>query len=266
MSSSQKAGRSSKNTKNDACYTRFGVNVRKAIPLSMMLIAMLACAIPSFGTPQPQAFEPLDVNSLETIIVQTAAAAQTQTATFLPSPTVTPSPTLTLTPSPVPTMPTATPTFLYFVTPFIAVETSHPGYSSSGSGGSSGSGSAGSGGTPVNEPVPYSGKPWTCVVRGTSPPRGSFVDPGKEFYVTWTVLNTGTKTWTTTTIDFLYRTGYRHEGKPIQDLWKNVRPGQTINLQVLFKAPRAPGEYRAYWHLQVGNFPFCQMVAHFEVK
>lgn len=92
------------------------------------------------------------------------------------------------------------------------------------------------------------------------------MEAGKEFYVTWTVLNTGTKNWTVNTIDFIYVNGYRHEGKPIQDLWKNVPSGRTIDLRVLFKAPKAPGEYRATWTLKVGNRVFCGMRTIFEVR
>jgi hypothetical protein len=199
----------------------------------------------------------MSVESLGTVIAQTAAAAQTQTATLLPS--VTP----TRTPSATPTLQTPTPTFffsLYTETPFIPVETTDPEVSSP------------SGGTPftvggpTGESIPYSGKPWTCVVKGTSPPRWSVIEAGSDFYITWTVLNNGTKNWTINTIDFIYTGGYRHEGRAIQDLWKNVPSGRTINLQAFYKAPKVPGEYRVHWTLKVGNYTFCGITAMFEVR
>jgi hypothetical protein len=232
--------------------------VRKILIPSALLVLVVSCSLPGAAAPSSNsAPQPMNVGSLETAVVLTAAAAQTQTAAVLPSNTP------TLTPSATPTLQTPTPTFIFSVfteTPFIPVETTDPSVSSSSSGAPFTVGGS------TSEPIPYSGKPWTCVVRGTSPPRWSVIEAGKEFYITWTVLNTGTKNWTINTIDFVYTGGYRHEGTKIQDLWKNVPSGRTVNLQAFYKAPKVAGEYRVYWTLQVGNHPFCGMTAMFEVR
>jgi hypothetical protein len=230
--------------------------VRKLLLPSALLVLALACSVPGVAVPSSSsAPQPLSIESLGTTIALTAAAAQTQTAAFQP-PTLTPTlagePTSTFIAQPA----TQTPFSLF--TAVVPVETIDPAFEAT-------AGIPGLGGSSEGDPVAYTGRPWTCVVKSVSPPRGGTVQAGKEFYVTWTVLNTGTKNWTTTTIDFIYKSGYRHEGKPIQDLWKNVPSGRTINLQVLFKAPKVPSEYAANWTLRVGNYSFCEMRATFEV-
>lgn len=227
--------------------------MRKLISLTVLLIVTLACAIPSVSAPLPQTVEPGDVRSLETVVVQTAAAARTQTASAQPSPTMTREPTSTFIVQP----PTNTPFSLS--TAGVPVETLATEFVVT-------SGVPGSGGASGGA-VPYTGEPWTCVVKSVFPPRGAVVKAGEEFTVTWTVLNTGSKPWTTTTIDFVYYSGFRHEGRGIQDLWRNVPSGGTINLKVLYKAPKnAPKEYRSYWNLRVGNRDFCVMMTEFEVR
>lgn len=232
------------------------INFRKIGGWLTIVFFLLGCGVPFFSLQPAPAPETQSFDALGTIIAATAAKAQTQTATLLPSPTA------SLTPSPTPTVATPTPTFYFSIltaTPPVPVETSDPGYSFPPD-------------SPFTldlstaEPIPYSGKPWTCVVRGVHPARGAIVEGGKEFHVTWTVLNTGWKMWTTTTIDFIYKSGYRHEGKPIQDLWKNVPPGKTIDLVVLFKAPKRAGEYTAIWTLKVGRYSFCGMRTVFIIE
>ncbi len=231
-------------------------NFRKAGGLLIAFLFLLACSIPSFPAQPLPATESRSFDALSTIVAATAAKAQTQTAASLPSPTP------SLTPSPTPTPATPTPTFyfsLFSPTPPVPVETNDPHYSSSPD-------SPFAFNISTAESIPYSGQPWSCAVRGVHPPLGTIVEGGKEFHVTWTVLNTGWKTWTINTIDFIYKSGYRHEGKPIQDLWKNVPPGKTINLTVLFKAPKRAGEYTAIWTLKVGKQSFCGMRTVFIVE
>ncbi len=207
------------------------------------LILLLACVTPSAATqPVPTTISNED---LATLIVGTSNAAQIQTASALP--TITPTATWTRIPS---FTPTSTPTFIYL----LPTGTPVPSY------------------TPI-VPVGHiivngtlatvtadsrlTGRPWTCVVTGSTPPRDVPVPVGKNFYVTWTVMNTGTELWPNTGIDFIYDTGYRTEERPIQDLWHSVSPGHTINLKVLFTA---------IWILKVGHKVFCRMKIVFLVK
>lgn len=227
----------------------------KALVLIVSLLVILACSLPAAPTaPVQTGSQPSEVVPLETIIALTAGAAQTQTVVAQPTPSPTRFPTFT----PIPAPATNTPFSLIAFTPFVPVETTAPEFESAG--GSSFTIGGGAGG------VSFSGEPWTCVVKSVFPPRGAKVRAGEEFTVTWTVVNNGAKPWTVNTIDFVYRSGFRNEGRGIQDLWRNVPSGGSINLTVLYKAPKtAPKEYRSYWNLRVGNRDFCVMMTEFEV-
>jgi hypothetical protein len=96
---------------------------------------------------------------------------------------------------------------------------------------------------------------------------GAVIERNRNFTVYWTVLNTGTKTWTNNTIDIVYHSGYRNEGRARQDLAAlSVPPGGKTTVGVLFKAPKSEGIYSAIWSLKVGRNEFCFMKITFEVK
>lgn len=225
--------------------------MNKKISLIILLFAMLACVLP--GAPQPVNIpqQPADLNSLQTIIVQTADAAQTQTASAIPTSTYTATPTRT--PS---ATPTSTVTFVFLFPTFTLIPTQTP------IGQISGGGSGG--GTP--EKSIYKDQPWACRVTATEPPRWAVIPKGITFYAYWTILNTGTKTWTINTIDLVYTGGYRHEGSKIQDIKQSTSTGGTIRVGAKFTAPKAPGEYQSFFTLQVGNRPFCGMKILFVIN
>ena len=219
-------------------------NYKKIAGCLVLVLFLPACA---FTPPPAPISEPRSMEVLGTAIVQTAAAAQTQTATALRPPTS------TLTPSVTPTLATPTATFffsLFTSTPVIPID----------------SGNIVAGGDSSTSSIPYTSKPWTCVVIAKSHPKGAVVAAGKSFVAYWTVINTGTKTWTGNTIDFVYKSGYRHDGRLIQDLSSTVAPGRQVAVGVSFTAPKAEGEYTAIWTLKVGKHPFCGMKVTFEVK
>jgi hypothetical protein len=231
--------------------------MNKQISIIILLLATLACALPS-ASPQvevPQ--QPVDLNALETIIVQTANAAQTQTAIANPSLTA----TYTSTPTRIPSItPSPTVTFIYLLPTLTPIPTNTPiGFIPSGSGGGAGTQDASKFKTPV---------PWSCevIVSQTQPPKWAVIEKKSEFYAFWTIRNTGTKTWTRTTIDLVYTGGYRHEGTRIQDTKETVPPGDTLRVSAFFIAPKVAGEYRSFFTLMVGNRQFCGMKIEFVVK
>lgn len=226
--------------------------MNKKISLIVLLFATLACATsPSVDVPQ----QPADINSLETIIVQTAAAAQTQTAIANPSLT----PTNTPTPTRIPSItPSPTVTFIYLLPTLTPIPTDTPiGFIPSGSGGRAGTQDASKFKTP---------QPWACRVTSVQPPRGAVIQKKLEFTAYWRILNTGTKTWTRTTIDLIYTGGYRHENTKIQDTTETVPPGDTLTVGAKFIAPKTAGDYNSYFKLMVGNYQFCGMVVSFTVE
>jgi len=220
----------------------------------IVILFLSACAFQSPAAPVAE-------NPLGTIIAETAAVAKTQTASALP-PTV----TQTLMSAPLSTRiaapDTATPFSLFTPTPEfdIPIETIDPLFVVT-------SDSLGISGSKENNPnnVVFTGEPWTCGIRSVIP-RGEEYKPGEEFTAYWTVVNTGTKLWTSTTIDFVYLSGYRQNEKRIQDLSSTIGPGSLVTFKVLFKAPKTPGSYASIWSLRVGNTNFCSMRMYFDVK
>jgi hypothetical protein len=113
---------------------------------------------------------------------------------------------------------------------------------------------------------PKTPKEWDCRIIEKSPPKGTSIKHKSSFYVSWLILNTGTKTWTNNGVDFVYTGGYRNDEKHIQDLRTTVAPGKSIKLKVLLTAPKTPGDYNVFWSLKVGNTFFCHMKHTFNIN
>ena len=218
-----------------------------------LFILIIALALSACGPRQPASLPTFDVNN---VIIQTAVAAQTQTAISMPTATATIIPTVT------PTAPTSTPTNFFDIlneTPSIPVETLDqslnvedglPGFLPTKA--------------PSSYDFKYSDEPWSCVGAGRYP-SGEILRAGKPFIATWIAINNGQRDWTQNIIDFVYKSGYRHESYRIQDLDRYVASGRNITLYVDFIAPKAPGFYRAVWELRVGSRGFCGVQFEFEI-
>jgi hypothetical protein len=205
-------------------------------------------------------FQPADSSnpSVEEIIAGTAVAAQTQTAINLPSATATYTSTATTTPFFPSATPTATFPFGIFVeSPLtsVVVETPDESFIIS---------------APTSDPalgsIKYTDHLWACAIVSKSPSKDSVVKGGSDFYVAWTIVNTGTRAWTNNGVDFVYDSGFRHEGGPIQDMPRLVPRGGKITLKVLIVTPKNEGTYNVIWSLQVGITMFCHMKVSFVVK
>ena len=229
--------------------------MNKKIFLITLLCLTLACVLPSVATPVNPQQPPADIGALETIIVQTADAAQTQTAFANPTITLTPTPTSTR----IPTItPSPTVTFIFLLPTLTPIPTITPiGYIGSGGAGNNATQDVSKFKTPV---------PWSCIVQATEPPRGAVLQKEQVFYAYWTILNTGTEVWTRITIDLVYRGGYRHDGTKIIDITQNAGSGGTIRVGARFIAPKNAGEYQSFFTLQVGKRQFCGMKISFEIK
>ncbi len=230
------------------------MNTQRIFRTSLCLIVALAvqsCGSVPVSTQAPQ---PVPPQQLGTIVAQTAAAARTQTALFLPSPTTSSTPTRTPSKTPTPAtptqtfffaLPTRTPTLTQTLPPVI---------------GGSGSGTAGPTTRPRNGGM--TNLPWSCGIQDRSFPS---VAPKEHFSIFVTLRNTGTRSWTINTIDYVYTGGYRHEGTKIIDFPENASTGSTITLRVDFQAPKEPKTYNSLWVLKVGNHPFCGFRLSFQV-
>ena len=244
-----------------------GQRVRKISIWLITALFLFACVSPFMAAPAAPTQAPVG-----TIIAQTAAAAQTQTAILLPSSTLTPTPTPTLTPTKTPTttptlvplitmpvMPSATPTVTFVITQagtaFLNDDTD--------------SLTSDTGDDDEDERNSYASvidKEWACTVLEKSPPNGTIIGRGVRFTATWTLLNRGLKTWPNYGVDFLFKAGFRNEGRARFDLPSTVISGGKITLDVTIIAPEKPGAYRSIWTLKVGRTSFCKMGINFVVK
>lgn len=229
--------------------------MKKKLLLMASLLALLACGLPGITVPPSAPLPTQAVESVDTVIALTANSAWTQTAIAQPTNT------FTATPTRIPSItPTFTPTFIYLLrtsTPISTATYPPTAGAISGSGGGTGSGG--------ESDSPMTGLDWTCALVGTTPPRNSAFEVNSTFTVYWSLLNTGTKTWTVNGVDLVYTSGYRPDGTRIQDFARNVNSGGKITVSATFTTPKWTGQYQSFFHLMVGKRKFCGWKYPFEV-
>ena len=236
-------------------------NVRHITLWLVVIVVILGCGTPALVTPPPSAPGP---GSIETIIVQTAMAAQTETALVLPpsaTPSLTRPPTKTFTVTPTPT---ATVLFLFSTKTSVPIATSlFTGGDGNGTG--SGSGGSSSGGGFVKPTA--TPQEWNCRVLTKSPANNAIITAGTSFKAIWTVQNTGTKTWPKKGVDVVYQSGaHLITGKPYYDIPVGVSPGGTLRISVTMEVPKRPKDYSTRWSLMVGKTHFCSVQFVFEAR
>ena len=197
---------------------------------------------------------------VETIIYETAAAAQTGTAQSLPpTQTVTSTPTSTKTPTQTPT-PTSTVLFLLPTNTQVVLPTLTNALISGGGSGS---------GKPTHTPNPnehdYTGT-LRCTLVGQNPPDGEVFRRRQKFTVVWTVKNTGTAAWRKHIIDYRYIGGDKFHDKRRYDMNFIVDPGETIEMEVEMHAPKEPGNYETVWVVGLNTGSMCSMSLSIVVK
>jgi hypothetical protein len=73
--------------------------------------------------------------------------------------------------------------------------------------------------------------------------------PNQTFTKTWRLKNTGTSTWTTA-YSVIFYSGAQMGGATSTPLYREVRPGDTVDLSVDLVAPAGYGQYTGYWILR----------------
>lgn len=226
-----------------------GIKSCKKLVLLPIIFFVIACELRPAGT--------ISNPSIEDMIASTAASARQETLTHLPSITPTSTSTLTLTPDFPSATPTATFPFGIFVeeSELSVVETADELFVITDSTPD-----------PLLGSIKYSDELWACTIVSRSPAGASTVKAGTNFYVSWTIVNVGLKAWTYNGVDFVYDSGFRHDGGPIQDLSRTVPKGGKVTLKVLIITPKKVNTYNVIWSLKVGNTMFCHMKVSFVVK
>ncbi len=88
----------------------------------------------------------------------------------------------------------------------------------------------------------------SAYVSDVTIPDGTVLQPGEGFVKTWSLLNTGTCTWTATYgIDV--SSGARMDGV-ITYVPQEVKPGGAVEISVGLWAPTTPGTYTGYWRMK----------------
>jgi hypothetical protein len=191
---------------------------------------------------------PLTEATVAVLAAQTMAAIQTDEAasaspTPLPSSTSTPTLMPTITPTLGPTQtPTATRTPVISVTPMHTLTPQPSVTPLPGSGGSGGSGEEG------DEDVRVDVCNAAAFVKDVTIADGTTMKPGQKFTKTWRVRNIGTCTWNEDYI-LVFDSGEKMDGRKENDIGKEVKPGEEVDVSVTLIAPDEEGYHRGIWLL-----------------
>jgi hypothetical protein len=195
------------------------------------LIAMLVLIVAGACGPLPQPTQGLSPEAIYTQAAATFVAQLTQTASVLPV-----QPTSTATTVPPTEIPTATPTSVPpTATAVPPTATPVP---------------------PTNTPLPPTATPIPCnmveFVRDVTVLDGTKFEPGQYFTKTWRLKNVGSCTWDTN-YRLVYFSGSSLEGKVENKLTGSVKPGETVDVSVVLRAPSEKGKYTSNWMLRTGS-------------
>ena len=216
------------------------MNMAKA-PLLIALATVLAASACLVTLPAPASVPATPIpNLVMTGKIQTLTAAPAATFTTSPisvpdTPTITLTPFPSITPQPTPTS-TATETPIGFFASRTPTSTLTP--------------------TPIESPDPAEGfttdwgSDYRCSLVDKSPSNWTVKPPGGNFRASWTLLNSGHKTWQADGIILTFIEGTQMNGpNKIFHFVNNVKPGQTSPVYALIYPPKVPGHYRAVWGL-----------------
>ena len=108
---------------------------------------------------------------------------------------------------------------------------------------------------------------YNCSIVSSSPSYNSTYSPGGDFDGKWTFKNTGTKSWESAQIDFVFISGTEFQTNvDILDLSTDVASGGTVEFIVDMLAPASTGTYSATWGLQMAGKVFCTSTIQIVVK
>lgn len=198
---------------------------------NLLAVALLAVILASACSPKTASPTP-DAGAVYTQAAMTVQVAITQTAAAKPS--ATPIPTH------VPTN-TAAPTL------FASATSNAP--------------------VPTVAPATATKSPDVGVWMAQNPGDGVTLQPGQAFTLTWQVKNSGTTTWTTQYMVRYYLSDLTlRMGAADSVLAHEVKPNETIDIQLPMTAPTTPGSYTTFWVLtNKDGVNFSQLTFSFNV-
>ena len=67
-------------------------------------------------------------------------------------------------------------------------------------------------------------------------------------------------------MDYSYASGLKmYVGDKVRDLGASIASGETLDIVIEMKAPKAPGSYTTVWELHSGQEHFCPMTIKINV-
>jgi hypothetical protein len=224
-----------------ACVPRFAWQIAASVPVSpspvllsktpLQTDAGKPVVVPTAATPTGARLSDLPICLANCKSTQTPASTMTAFPSITPLPPPTETPTLT----PFGFVPSAT---LTPPTPIFA---------------------AGETPDPAEGATDDWGSPTRCSLLSKSPPDWTTVPPMAQYKVSWTLLNSGVKTWQANQMVLTFIDGTKLSQEKSFQLKSDVKVGRTITPVINIYPPKASGHYRSVWALRLlkNNHLFC---------
>ncbi len=219
--------------------------MKRIIPIALLLVTVLLASCTPGGTPvAPTVDVAPTIDAARTQAAQTVVADMDSqaTSTAMAAPTATEMPTATEVPTLAPTntfapLPTATNTYIY-----VPPATSVPAATATSS-------------------------DYSCSITASSPAYNSNVSLGYDFDGSWTLKNTGSKSWPVGEMDFKYLSGDKlQKYADDYDIPNTVNVGDSVTFKLDLLAPETAGTYTSVWGLVYGSRTVCQFGVTIKVK
>jgi hypothetical protein len=98
-------------------------------------------------------------------------------------------------------------------------------------------------------PIPAPGCTLSAILIDENPPDGTLLMPGKNFWKTWTLKNTGTCTWDGS-YKLMYWSGDLMGGLNSYPFPDVIAPDESKDVSIYLKAPETTGTFTGYWRIQ----------------
>jgi uncharacterized membrane protein len=106
------------------------------------------------------------------------------------------------------------------------------------------------------------------VLVGQSPLDYTVQEAGADFDMEWTVVNTGSDSWTTNVAQFVRagQTGELHADEDSFAVDDDVQPGESLTVSAPATAPDVAGTYGELWEINANGSVVCQFWMIINVK
>jgi len=101
---------------------------------------------------------------------------------------------------------------------------------------------------------------YACSITSVSPKSSDKIKVDQDFDGSWSLKNTGTKTWNAGNTDIHFSEGTRfHTGSDLKDITSDVAPNGTYTVVIDMKAPSSDGTYTTTWAITLEDGSVCTL-------